>query len=129
MKLSTLTTDFQNILEYLEENQQQYPSLYDEILSLLENKGNDKDDIRLVTIIRLILDYFPTDENFQALFDYSQEELNSILIAILTDDASYKEIWDKLVEITDLSEFEYSFPEPNYIPSVDGENFPNFNLQ
>jgi hypothetical protein len=91
MKLSTLTTDFQNILEYLEENQQQYPSLYDEILSLLENKGNDKDDIRLVTIIRLILDYFPTDENFQALFDYSQEELNSILIAILTDDASYKD--------------------------------------
>lgn len=111
MKLSTLTTDFQIILDYLEENQQNYPSVYDEILSQLENNGKDKDSIRLFTITRLVLDYFPTDENFQKLFDYTPDELASILNAILTDRDSYIKIWNKINEITDLTAFEYSFPD------------------
>lgn len=118
MKLSTLTTDFQIVLDYLEENNE---SLYNEILSQLENNGTDKDSIRLVTIIRMILDYFPKDKEFQALFDYAPEELIGILNAIISNKESYKQIWDKLIEITDLSSYEYYFPEVN----VDTENYSN----
>ena len=103
MKLSTLTTDLGLILDYFETNNIE---LYDDILYELGNSGTDKDDIRKITIVRLILTEFMYNLKFQAMFDYNRVELKKVLSA-LNKRETFLIIWNEICDITDITDYEY----------------------
>lgn len=111
MKLSTLTTDLGLILDYSETNNIE---LYDNILSELGNSGTDKDDIRKITIVRLILTEFIHNLKFQAMFDYNRVELKKVLSALNTRE-TYLIIWNEICDITDITEFEYNIKNDDIV--------------
>ncbi len=102
MKLSTLTTDLGLILDYFETNNIE---LYDDILYELGNSGTDKDDIRKITIVRLILTEFMYNLKFQAMFDYNRVELKKVLSA-LNKRETFLIIWNEICAITDITDYE-----------------------
>jgi hypothetical protein len=118
MKLSTLTTDFVKVLDYLEINNKE---IYNSILGQLLNDGNDKDDIRLVTIIKQILDYFLIRKDFQKLFDYSEDQIEKLLFELKNNQDSYNKVWNEIVSVTDLSKYQVKaniFNDENHLLSI-----------
>lgn len=111
MKLSTLTTDLGLILDYFETNNIE---LYDDILYELGNSGTDKDDIRKITIVRLILTEFMYNLKFQAMFDYNRVELKKVLSA-LNKRETFLIIWNEICDITDITDYEYKIKNDDIV--------------
>ena len=111
MKLSTLTTDLGLILDYFETNNIE---LYDDILYELGNSGTDKDDIRKITIVRLILTEFMYNLKFQAMFDYNRVELKKVLSALNTRE-TFLIIWNEICAITDITDYEYKIKNDDIV--------------